>query len=196
MNDFLNHYKKIKLGSFLILITSCFLFLSCQETKSSNTLNKLHSDTFFNGKNEKENKQGSIVINEERKSSKSYDSIKCNLKYLIELENKINNPEDEDILNFLYTFDISCTNNIEYSEYSNELLFQCLYKHPKQFIKLLNSNTNNLKIDTILKELENPVNDKYLINTILEKVNKLNYSKIKENITKALSKAQSKSSKE
>jgi len=58
---------------------------------------------------------------------------------------------------FLCTFDNSCKNNAEYSEYSNETLFAVLEKAPNLFFQVMATGQIDNKI--ILKEIENPISD-------------------------------------
>ena len=40
---------------------------------------------------------------------------------------------------FLHTFNKNCSDNVEYSEWSYESLFQCLEHYPETFIQVLTS---------------------------------------------------------
>ena len=89
---------------------------------------------------------------------------------------------------FLYTFSKDCSKNIEYSEYSNEMLFKVFEKYPEQLINCM-SKEKDLDIDYILLELSTPLLD---INgkVIYEKVQNASGDKlIKEKILEALKKA-------
>jgi hypothetical protein len=86
------------------------------------------------------------------------DSLKCNRNILLEFDNHLDSLNNKLAKDFLHTFDKSCSNNVEFSEWSNELLFQFIEHYPDIFIKLLSSKEI---FDTtyIYKNLETPVND-------------------------------------
>lgn len=89
----------------------------------------------------------------------SQDSLKCNIDIIVQLNKSLENPNISDLLNFLFTFDETCDSNVEYSEFSNEVLFMVVEKHPKLVIDLILNN--DVRVDLILKELRSPVSDKY-----------------------------------
>jgi hypothetical protein len=87
----------------------------------------------------------------------------------------------------MYTFDDACKNNIEFGEFSNEVLFSVVKKYPNEFLQ--NIVKEGINKDAILKELSSPVNDlittedvvqsiknadgdKDLINEIISHINK------------------------
>jgi len=56
----------------------------------------------------------------------SKDCDKCDTDKLIELSENLDNLNYETVKNFICTFDLTCKNNIEFSEWSNELLFKLI----------------------------------------------------------------------
>jgi len=113
-----------------------------------------------------------------------HDSLRCNINILGKLYDTMDNPESKDILNFLFTFDESCNNHIEYSQFSNELLFELLVEHTESLIVLLSNE--NINIDLILKELSTPINDKFKIEYLLKKVENIDICIIKNKVKEAL----------
>lgn len=112
------------------------------------------------------------------------DSLRCNLNTITNLEKQLQNPSKTDILNFLYSFDASCELNVEYSQYSNEILLRTLYEHTLVTLSLLTEPNVNTVI--ILKEIKNPVNDTYKSSDIIERVKELPSSDIKEKVIEVL----------
>ncbi|MEG1904814.1 MAG: hypothetical protein RR212_10480, partial [Bacteroidales bacterium] len=83
----------------------------------------------------------------------------CNLDLLAEMQSDIDNLTDNNLLIFLYTFDGRCKDNVEYSEYSNELLYSLLcHKKAAVLIKIISKN-KQLPFDKIREAIESPVHD-------------------------------------
>lgn len=88
----------------------------------------------------------------------SQDCEKCNLNILLEVSENIENLNSKLISDFVCTFDSTCVNNAEFSEWSNELLFKVV----KNDINLLNKSLHELGYDYVLliaNELANPIID-------------------------------------
>ncbi len=78
------------------------------------------------------NEKGGVLQIKTRKAFKQVeqDTIYwCNIDYLVSLKKTIDNASYDTIKDFLFTFDDSCSNNVEYSQFSNELLFEVLEKN-------------------------------------------------------------------
>jgi len=118
-----------------IVVIACFCFCSsCHINGQSHSLN--HTNKELN-----------------------VDSFRCNIDIVLQLSKTIEDPDEGDILNFLYTFDETCNSNVEYREFSNEVLFQVIQKHSYQVLDLLSNK--NVKTYLILQELKSPVSDTY-----------------------------------
>ncbi len=88
----------------------------------------------------------------------SQDCKKCDIDKLSYLSENMNNLNSEIVKGFVCTFDSVCNTNIEYSEWSNELLFNLVEKD----INLLNDVLHDLGfnyVNLICKELETPIVD-------------------------------------
>ena len=88
----------------------------------------------------------------------SQDCKKCDIEKLLDLSENLENLNYETVKNFICTFDSSCINNIEFSEWSNELLYKLVEKD----INLLNDVLHDLGfnyVKLICKELETPILD-------------------------------------
>jgi hypothetical protein len=136
-------------------------------------------------KNNKENYKNDSVISN---SSIYNDSIRCDILVIKYTEAHLDKLLYTDLYKFLYTFSKDCSKNVEYSEYSNEMLFKVLEKYPEQLISCM-SKEKSLNLDYILSELSTPILD---INgkVIYERVqNALGDKLIKEKVLEALKKA-------
>lgn len=86
------------------------------------------------------------------------DTIQCNIIIVRETNRNINNLEFSDVALFLQTFSEKCRNNVEYSEFSNEVLFKVLEAYPVEIIKCFDT-CEKIEINFILSELSNPIHD-------------------------------------
>ena len=115
----------------------------------------------------------------------------CDIEILREVKDSLKNNTEINYSIFFSTFDISCKQNVEFSEWSNELLFEVLYFNPEKFI--INLSNKQSKINLILSELYTPVAD-HVFDNLIAKIEKLNFLKnskesiLKERIVKALKK--------
>jgi len=82
---------------------------------------------------------------------------KCDLEKVRIVNQHLDSLTAQMLSEFLCTFDNSCKNNAEYSEYSNETLFAVLEKAPNLFFQVMATGQIDNKI--ILKEIENPISD-------------------------------------
>lgn len=89
------------------------------------------------------------------------DSLKCNIDALIPIVKALKKKQltDKQILLFLKSFDKLCNTNVEYSEFSNELLFGVLKWYPNKVITILEANKESIDINYIVEELKSPIHD-------------------------------------
>jgi hypothetical protein len=73
---------------------------------------------------------------------------------------------------FLETFsDSKCQNNVEYSEYANEILFHLIDEHPKAcFTELFTLSTRQIRM--VADEILYPINDGIPVDQIYERLKK------------------------
>src|SRR5690606_30369658 len=64
-----------------------------------------------------------------------FDSTKCDLNIVLEVSENQDNLDLKLVSRFLRTLNGECTNNVEFSEFSNEMLFVVLVKRPDLFLK-------------------------------------------------------------
>jgi hypothetical protein len=89
------------------------------------------------------------------------DSIVCNIDIVLSTLNNIDSLSDNEIRLFLKTFSQKCRNNVEFSEFSNEMLFKVLEKHSEAFLRIICDSNSPIEIDfeTIYEELKSPLHD-------------------------------------
>ena len=83
---------------------------------------------------------------------------KCNIKLVVEVEKNLDSLSYNHIYNLLCTIDESCSNNAEFSEFSNRMLFSVLQRYPTDFIKVLDKYPE-LQKNYLFKELSGPLLD-------------------------------------
>lgn len=92
----------------------------------------------------------------------------------VQLNKKLNKLTKTHLDNFLKTFSTECNNNIEFSEWSNELLYEVINSYPKELITLLHDSSSTYELPVIYEELKSPLTDKYIPAEIIEKIKLLN----------------------
>ncbi len=117
------------------------------------------------------------------------EPTQCNIKILLEVSEKMDSLSIYDIDAFLKTFSKKCRNNVEYSEWSNELLFDIINAYAYQTVRLLNDSS--YARDYILKKLSSPLLEKHDPKKIIEKVRETGISGVfTKKIIKSLEVAQ------
>lgn len=99
------------------------------------------------------------------------DTIKCNIQIIRQTEEKLNMLKSSEINLFLRTLSKDCSHNIEFTEYSNRILYKVLELYPSELIECI-SSSKEIDPDYIFSELANPLLD-------------INGKKLKEIINKA-----------
>lgn len=94
----------------------------------------------------------SIIIGQNRKEDNL--QIDCLSKQV--LTSKLS---EKDVENFLQSFEDTYSNNIEYSEFRDELLYNMLIGENAEIVIQVLEDNQNLPLNNILKAIENPVND-------------------------------------
>jgi len=96
---------------------------------------------------------------------------KCDIEFLGQIDNLIeqNSITEKEIAGLFQTISDSCKNNVEFSEYSNEILFKTLENQPKIFINKL-SKLSQSKQKIIINELKTPISDKFELKNIINKI--------------------------
>jgi hypothetical protein len=113
----------------------------------------------------------------------NYDSTKCRTEPLLAIDQNLGNLTDEMILDFLSTFSVICEANVEFSQWSNELLFKVLITNPELTLTVLSNNLQRLDTTSIYAELESPLHDLIPTDSITKKIEQL---KINEQLKKSV----------
>lgn len=79
---------------------------------------------------------------------------------------------------FLASFHPSCSNNVEFSEWSNKLLFMVLQEYPMETLAILTKNSS-LYRNQIFKEIQKPIDDEIDIERLI-----ITLQSIKDDYTK------------
>ncbi len=85
------------------------------------------------------------------------DKYECNTDYLLQIHRSLDNPNEQYVLEFLLTFDNRCNNNVEFSEFSAELLIKLLTKHPVLLIDVWERNKEHLDHKSLISEIRSPL---------------------------------------
>jgi hypothetical protein len=93
--------------------------------------------------------------------------VKCDIEKVSSANSHLDRLTFQIVSDFLCTFDATCKVNIEFVEWSNEILYKVLEKEPSIFLDVIDKEQVNNKI--LLEEIESPIHD-------------FNYQKIYDNI--------------
>jgi hypothetical protein len=94
---------------------------------------------------------------------------RCDINAILQVDRSFNEIEYQDIFGFLYTFDEECSNNVEYSQFSNEILFKLFSVYPDAMVDIMTESKEQLNIKVILDVLKSPILD-YDIQAIYDDV--------------------------
>ncbi len=177
--------KGITLIFFLVMVLSC---KQKQTEKYISTENKSEIVEVEKSVTKKitENKVKNVV------SKKRPD---CESKTLVAINSLIEKGADLNNQNFAQFFadmNPDCSNNAEYIEFNNELIFKTLESNPKKFIVFLSRVSKKKKIlGFVLTQLRNPIHDGIELNGIYKQLNetKIENSKTKKLVLESIKKA-------
>jgi len=94
--------------------------------------------------------------------------IKCDIEKVKVINEQIDNLTFTILADFLCTFDSTCINNGEYSEWSNATLFLVLRKAPKLFMDVVSKT--HIRSKVIIYELENPIHDQIKLQQVYDTI--------------------------
>lgn len=126
-------------------------------------------------KEELANSQGLIqkLEDDQLKTSMTKKSdCECNIDYVRIAKQSILNLTEDILLGLLCTFSDKCKNNAEFGQFSNATLHEIISQKPELFIYTIHKNIDEIKLRTILNEVETPVHDGFDLQA--------NYQSIKE----------------
>ena len=120
-------------------------------------------------------------------------TTKCDMAKLLDVSKHVGKVTHQEMIDFLLTFGEECQNNVEYSEWSNELLFELLEKQTELIVKTIAHQSKVIELAAILENLEDPINDSFNLKSIIAKVDKVNFNpEVKDEIVNRLKIADSK----
>lgn len=115
---------------------------------------------------------------------------KCDGAVVLFTKNKMGKLTQREIKDFLLTFGQECRSNVEYTEFSNEILFDLLDKQTELLVKTMKRERSKIELNVIFEDLGRPINDEIDVRTILSKVDKVKVSgQIKKEIVNRLNAA-------
>jgi hypothetical protein len=82
---------------------------------------------------------------------------KCDIEKVALVNDSIERLTPHLINGFLCTFDRTCDNSAEFSEWSNETLFLVILKEPNLFLEAISNN--KFDNESIIAAIENPIHD-------------------------------------
>jgi len=89
----------------------------------------------------------------------------CDIDKLSSISENIQDIDSSEVREFLSLFSITCNDNIEFSEFRNEILFEILEKRPSFILSEL-LLCDSLTLKNLLHEIENPISDEFSIEKI------------------------------
>lgn len=120
-------------------------------------------------------------------------TTKCDMAKLLDVSKNVGKVTHQEMVDFLLTLGEECQNNVEYSEWSNELLFELLDKQTELIVKTIAHQKKVIELAAILKNLEEPIHDRFNLKAIIDKVEKVKFDPdVKQEIINRLKMAESK----
>ena len=113
------------------------------------------------------------------------DCEKCKIEFARDIKTNIDSLTERQVYVFLCSMDESCINDVEFSQYSNDVLYLLLYKKPELVLKTLSKY--DISLEYIREQLANPVNDRINVKEVHELIKNIDdYKEIKENLLKGI----------
>lgn len=106
-------------------------------------------------------------------SAYGQENIKCDVKILRQVSEKMGTLTQPEITTFLSTFGKECKSNAEYSNWSNDLLLVLLDVQTEVTLKTIEESQSQFELDVILDNLDQPVTDRVNVKTLAPKVQKV-----------------------
>ena len=114
---------------------------------------------------------------------KGQEVKKCDGSVILSTKNNIGQLTKNDVRDFLLTFGKECQNNVEFSEFSNEVLFLVLDKQTKLTLETIEKEEKQIELDAILDDLSSPISDMTVVKNLIPKVEK---AKINDRLKKLI----------
>ena len=151
----------------ILVITSVVCLFACAGTKPNKTES---TDAHYSG-------QINTMDNQ------------CDLEYVSTLAQTIDHLSQQQIQQFIEIRDVKCDQNIEFSEFYNEVLFSIAAAYPEIFCESL-SKADKKKQILVIGDLATPVNDEINLAKLRDSFKSINCdSEMKQKILEAIDKA-------
>jgi hypothetical protein len=122
----------------------------------------------------------SIKNTTEYQKQKDIGCEKCKIEYARDIKLNIDNLTEEQISLFLCSFDEKCSKNVEFSQFSNKMLFLLMSRYPVQALKVM-SEGKNLSMKSIQENLQSPISDNIDLKQLYKQIEEVEeYQEAKE----------------
>lgn len=98
---------------------------------------------------------------------------KCDSDILVRTSEKMGFLNKEEVKSFLMTFGAECKNNVEFSQWSNELLFLLIDAQTEMTLKILEKENKKIEMNVIFEDISSPIHDIRNIPKIIEKAERV-----------------------
>lgn len=123
----------------------------------------------------------------------SGQSKKCDVETVLFTRSNAGQLNQGNIRDFLQTFSKECENNIEFEEFSNEVLFLVLDKQTRLVLTTIEKEKRQIELNEILSILSSPVNDGIDVKGLIPKVESAKFDgRLKKQVLDSLKVALSK----
>ena len=102
---------------------------------------------------------------------------KCDGTMVTFAKDKVGRLNKDDIRDFLLTFGKECENNVEFGEYSNEVLFLVLDKQTELTLQTIEKQKHQLELNEILSALSSPINDGIDVKSLIPRVDQVKFDR-------------------
>ena len=119
---------------------------------------------------------------------------KCDIEVLSKIDTSLGHASQSQVKDFLLTFGPDCESNVEYTEWSNELVFELFDSQTELTFTTLEQHEDQVDMATILETLEDPLLfEKVDIQRLRSKLQRIATEKsLKDRILLALGRAEAK----
>ena len=145
------------------------LLSSCSPPQQNTASNEPEQDT--DTAQEQIGEAGWSVLKKEKgdQQGNSPTDTLCSLGILTHTYENLDSLDLQRVATFLATFNDSCSINVEYSERSNELLFEMINRRADLFLEVMKMDAS-LSRESIIEELANPIHDGIDLEATIESV--------------------------
>ena len=163
----------------ITIIYFLLIFLSCKQKQTEQYINTENNSEIVEIKNSEAKKT--------TESKEEYIIPDCDLKTLVAINSHLENGielNDQIFYEFFENMNPECSNNIEYIEFNNEMIFKTLESNPEKFVGILSRISKKKGIlEFVLSQLQNPISDGIDFNEISRVLGK---TKTEDSKTQAL----------